>query len=224
MDYTESSPLQWPAGWPRNPVPPHMRSPGVRVAFEKTVGRLLNDLRRLGVSEAHLTLQADMREVQAADPGVALYFTHAGAEHVMACDTYMIGLSNLRSIREVVKALLNAMDAGANAIVKQMLQGLRAGRPRAAAGAGGYTSEPGDHSEEDFSDYHRPNFSAGVDPNIPNATVAGWWHVLGFATPYSGSVKDYEKAYRERVKRAHPDVGGSKEGMALLNAAIAAAR
>jgi len=54
---------------------------------------------------------------------------------------------------------------------------------------------------------------------LPAASSApSWWGPLGL-TSSPASVEDVERAYRDRVKTAHPDVGGSHEAMVALNAA-----
>lgn len=51
--------------------------------------------------------------------------------------------------------------------------------------------------------------------------VQGWWTVLG-VTP-NASRDEINEAYRRKAKSSHPDVGGSAEMMAKINAARDAA-
>lgn len=53
--------------------------------------------------------------------------------------------------------------------------------------------------------------------------VREWWQVLGFDSP-DYPLTDFEAAYKRLALRSHPDVGGSNEQMAALNAAIQQAR
>jgi DnaJ domain len=55
---------------------------------------------------------------------------------------------------------------------------------------------------------------------IPNARVRPWWEVL--AVPQDASRAEIESAFRAMAAKCHPDVGGSNEAMAELNAARAA--
>lgn len=50
-----------------------------------------------------------------------------------------------------------------------------------------------------------------------------WWAVLGFDSP-NRPLAEFEAAYRQKAKAAHPDAGGDNEEMAALNVAIQQAR
>lgn len=60
---------------------------------------------------------------------------------------------------------------------------------------------------------------------LPHATAGQrpWWQVLGLPSA-SVTLAGAESAWREAMKTTHPDVGGSHEKAAALNAAIAEAR
>lgn len=58
---------------------------------------------------------------------------------------------------------------------------------------------------------------------LPETTATAWWDVLGYDSP-NHSLADFEAAYRQKAKSAHPDAGGSNEAMARLNGAIQQAR
>jgi hypothetical protein len=48
-----------------------------------------------------------------------------------------------------------------------------------------------------------------------------WWDVIGVAR--DASIDEITRAYRDRARRLHPDVGGSNDDMAALNGAYAKA-
>jgi hypothetical protein len=65
----------------------------------------------------------------------------------------------------------------------------------------------------------------GARPMLPPPTGMGaqpWWDVLGVASNWP--LEAIEMKYQALAKRAHPDSGGSVDGMAKLNAAIETAR
>jgi len=68
----------------------------------------------------------------------------------------------------------------------------------------------------------RPSPEAEPQPKSepPPINLPEWIRVLGVAK----SLTEAERHYRELIKTAHPDVGGSHDRALRLNAAIAAAR
>lgn len=65
----------------------------------------------------------------------------------------------------------------------------------------------------------------GARPMLPPPVSNGerpWWEVLGVASNWP--LEAIEMKYQVLAKRAHPDAGGTVEGMAILNAAINSAR
>lgn len=58
---------------------------------------------------------------------------------------------------------------------------------------------------------------------LPDTASTAWWIVLGFDSP-NRPLAEFEAAYRQKARTAHPDVGGDNEEMAALNAAIQQAR
>ncbi len=56
----------------------------------------------------------------------------------------------------------------------------------------------------------------------PNGDARHWTEVLGVGR--SASQDDIERSYRHRALNLHPDLGGSSEAMAELNAAVVQAR
>lgn len=62
----------------------------------------------------------------------------------------------------------------------------------------------------------------GFLSTVPAGGDESWWNVLG--VPFDAPLHAAEAAYRERVRTAHPDRGGSDEAMVRLNMAIREAR
>jgi hypothetical protein len=56
---------------------------------------------------------------------------------------------------------------------------------------------------------------------LPPSSVE-WWLVLGLQR--HASIDDVERAFREKARAAHPDVGGSHQAMSMLTEARTAAR
>lgn len=56
----------------------------------------------------------------------------------------------------------------------------------------------------------------------PTGDAESWWNVLG--VPFDAPLHAAEAAYRNLVRKAHPDRGGSDEAMVRLNIAIREAR
>jgi hypothetical protein len=61
-------------------------------------------------------------------------------------------------------------------------------------------------------------------PMLPAADAKKtWWSLLGFANP-PAKVEDAEAKWKERIRDAHPDAGGSANQAAEINAAMDEAR
>lgn len=75
------------------------------------------------------------------------------------------------------------------------------------------------------SDMLERAFSAFEALPAPDAPAKrSWREVLGFGPTSQPDAEDIQFAYRTKVKKAHPDAGGSAEAMHELSEAVSAAR
>lgn len=210
-------PLDWPESWPRTPDSDRKASRFKDIGFGRIRDELLMEFERLGAD--HLTLSTDIPTTsyglpranarEPDDPGVAVYFQWAGKPHVIACDQYDFCWENMRAIGKSVEALRTIERHGASSILERAVSGFHA--------LPGSAEEP----EE--------------EPPAP------WWDVLEVDVSSFGVtieqvtsdkrhamrkplLKLVELKWKQRVKTAHPDQGGSQEEMAELNRALAEAR
>lgn len=121
-------PLSWPTGWKRTAA--HQRRPAMFSKRVETVGsqwkrkerlsigdgleRLTGELARLGarriVISSNLRLRGDglpyaQQAKQLSDPGVAVYFTLAGAPRALACDRWDSAAENMAAIAGHIDAI-----------------------------------------------------------------------------------------------------------------------
>lgn len=59
-------------------------------------------------------------------------------------------------------------------------------------------------------------------PDVSSATNDSWWNVLGVDP--NASIDEIEKAYKQKAKEAHPDMGGSNDAFIKLTNALEQAR
>lgn len=197
----EAYPLQWPAGWKRT-EPNRRSSSNYKVLFGRARDEVLRELRLMrGVMSSTIVISsnipvrrdglpyADSREP--ADPGIAVYWDER-KEWIAAKACYRI------------EARVIACDAWKTTRENMRAIGLAIGALRMLERTGA----------SEILDRAFTGFAA-----LPAARSApSWWGPLGF-TSAPASVEDVERAYREKVKTAHPDVGGSHEAMIALNGA-----
>jgi hypothetical protein len=195
-----SYPLQWPAGWPREPL---RTSAPYKVSIMEAVDRLQASLRLLGAQAGSVVISTNVPPrnaigtprndgTEVADPGVAVYWTtRRHGERVMACDRWNSVRSNVRAIGLAVDGLRAIDRAGASQILERAYSAFGALPP-----------------------------ASSVPPVRP------WWEVLGLpkeALSFATLVM-IEAQYRELAAKAHPDRGGSDVAMAELNRARDEAR
>lgn len=115
----EPFPLQWPDGWPRTPADQRARlGVGAKTLYESTRS-LLRQVSMLaptplGAPRIKPVLTSDLPASPdglplpgsfAEDPGVAVYWTWRGVEHVIACDRWMYAADNIRAVAKTVHLL-----------------------------------------------------------------------------------------------------------------------
>lgn len=214
----DSYPLDWPEHWPRTrPIRRRMSRFSEKLSFQRIRDDLFHSLELLGAS--HVTLSTEIpltitglpmaRHRQPDDPGAAVYFSWHGKPYVIACDQYALTWENMRAISKTLDAMRAIERHGASSILERAVSG--------------FTALP-------------PSSNEPAEPPRPP-----WWEVLGIdllglGTSGQDLANDpkhpmrapvlhlVELLWRQKVKYAHPDRGGSVEAMATLNRAIADAR
>lgn len=187
-------PLAWPAGWKRKHAGAR-RAGAYKVTAEQARRDLLEGLRKLGAKESSIVISSNVAAFSSRapeDPGIAVYWIGAdGREQVIACDKWTTIAANLRSIGLAVEALRALQRCGASEIMERAFRGFAALPPAS---------------------------SADLPPAKPSRP---WRVVFGFPpepTPWLTPAV-MEARWRELVKGAHPDQGGSAEQLAELERA-----
>jgi hypothetical protein len=208
--------LIWPEHWPRTRPGSRRQARFGQFSFGRSRDDLVAELRRLGAS--HVTLCCDVpvrhdglpyaNSSEPADPGIAVRFHWRGKPYEIACDSYTRARDNLRAVAKTVEAMRAIERHGASQLLERALSSFTALPP----GKDGVSQPP-----------RRP-----------------WWEVLGLPT-FEGMtfheiagdpkhalrvhlLKLAEVIYRDKIRSAHPDKGGSPEEMIALNLAIQQAR
>jgi len=106
-DTVTAWPLYWPTGWPRSTAHGSAYNFRPTTLFHQ-VQAVLDELRRLGVSEEDIVVSTNLRtrpdgipyskQPKADDPGVAVWFSLDGVERVLACDRWSKVEHNMRAI------------------------------------------------------------------------------------------------------------------------------
>lgn len=208
---TNSYPLKWPDGWPRNKKLNHYGTQ-FKTTLDKSRSRLYFEMEKLNSSSVvissnlELTMRGEFRgdkaRMQISDPGVAVYFSRRGKQYVMARDAYNNVFDNFHSIVLAVEALRSLERHGGGQMLEKAFDGFTA------------LPEPGNAS------HRRP-----------------WWKVFDLPSDPATALQcssrldkmmllDHcEKIYRRLAMAVHPDrPGGSHDQMAELTAAITKAR
>lgn len=198
-------PLQWPDNWPRTPA--EQRPDGrFRLSLTMAVRELQRELFRLGATDAVITSDLPVKgdgtpyaDGRASDPGIAVWFTLDGAEHVLACDRWTDAADNLRAIGCSIEALRGLKRWGAADLVNRAFTGFRA-LPAGTPPQRGW--------REVFGPY--PELTPAVVKKMSEDQRANL-------------VAHLRLLHRERIRTAHPDGGGSDAAAAELNVALDAA-
>lgn len=201
---TTAYPLAWPDGWPRTPAQQRKSRFQIRASFDTARRKLYDELKRLGASSAVISCnlalridgqhRVDQSEALLADPGVAIYFALDGRPMVMASDRYETCAANLRSVGLAVEYLRGLERHGGGHMMARAFGGFAQLPPPEGAAA---------PAERPWREIFSP-LPDGLDKADLLAIV--------------------ERRFRDKARTAHPDQGGSNEGMIVLNAALARAR
>lgn len=107
-----SNPLEWPPGRHRTRARERRRAL-FRVTRYRALQELREELGRLKVDEARITLDLALRRAddlplasarEPQDPGVAVYYTRRGRDHVLACDQFLAVGDNVAAIARTIGA------------------------------------------------------------------------------------------------------------------------
>jgi hypothetical protein len=199
-------PLQWPPGWTRTDADKRERAL-FRVSLSDAITDLLYDLRLMGAANVVVTsdLPTSSKGLpyssgKAEDPGIVVWCVIDGSERAFACDRWTTPAANLRAIGKTVEALRKIGDWGAADMVSRAFSGFAALPP-----------------------------PAGAESAAPTTAPRGWRVIFGkdITDAYEMRLVDKAKTletirlrYRQAMKVDHPDVGGTHERAAELNAAL----
>jgi hypothetical protein len=121
-------PLRWPAGWPRTVK----RKPGspYKVTFFQAYEEARAEMRRFHGIGVVISTDVPLRrdglpyaDGDPPDPGVAVYFTRAGKEYVIACDLYERVRFNMRAVGLVLEAMRAIERSGATHLLDRAFSG-----------------------------------------------------------------------------------------------------
>jgi len=128
----ESYPLEWPDGWPRTK---RYKSARYHTEFGKALRDLVGELRRFKathiVVSSNVPTKGDGLPYANAgtkrydDTGVAVYFTVAGNQQVVACDRWDHVKDNLRAVGLTINALRMIERTGATEILERAFRGFK---------------------------------------------------------------------------------------------------
>lgn len=211
-------PLDWPESWPRTPWNLQKDSRFKKHTFGVMSDELTAELDRFGAD--HVVLSTDISLTRLGTPrynagepddsGVAVYYQWRGKPFVVACDQYHRCWENIRAITKTIEAMRAIERHGASSLLERAVSGFSA----------------------------LPPASGPIAPEPPKPP---WWEVLAVdLSPWGTTPEELandsrhpmrapilrlvELMWKQRVKAAHPDLGGSTEEMTSLNIAIADAR
>jgi hypothetical protein len=191
-------PLQWPPTWTRAKF---RQAPKFIARFAQDRDSVIRQLKMRGGSHVVITSDLPIRmdglpyaNATCSDPGIAIYWVEKGHEHVIACDRWRTAAQNLRAIELSLEAMRGIARWGTNELVERTFAGF------AALPAG---------KQEPTRRHWREVFG------VEEGSWSSW-------TPRD-QLAFVKAKHRALIRQAHPDVGGSHEAAAELNAALAEA-
>lgn len=136
-----SYPLAWPEGWKRTPDHQRRTYGPFKTTFDRARQQLVAEVQRLGgrdlVISSWLAIRndgmpyADQARRRIDDPGVAIYFTKANRQMVMARDAFSSVHDNLRSIGLAIEHLRGLERHGGSTMMDRAFEGFAALPPPA---------------------------------------------------------------------------------------------
>ena len=133
---TEAYPLYWPDGWPRTPWDKrrHLQSAHNRPGWDRSVRRIFEEIRRMGVTHPVLSTNQPLRRDglpyatprRIDDPGAALYFTRDDRQLVMAQDRFVHIDDNIRSLALAIEGMRQMERHGGATMMDKAFSGFAA--------------------------------------------------------------------------------------------------
>lgn len=128
---TESSPLKWPNGWPRNQKPEISNfKPG---SIHQGGVDITRELELMGARNVVINSNMQYRQdglpytrQNVTDTGVAVYFTLKGKQQCVPCDRWVRLEENMRAIAKTIDALRGIERWGAKEMVDAAFEGFKA--------------------------------------------------------------------------------------------------
>jgi hypothetical protein len=130
---TEAFPLQWPNGWRREPQPVRSRfgSYNSKPTIAASTNQIVREMDLFGgvdiIISTNLKLKLDglpySRQPEPNDQGVAVYFTYAGEQKVIACDSFDKIGCNLWAIAKTIEAMRGIERWGCSEIITKAFTG-----------------------------------------------------------------------------------------------------
>lgn len=187
-------PLVWPNGWPRTP------------GRDRKPARFRSYRSNLEIREASRRLDQEMRLIKADDGW--LISSNAplrgdGLPSQRAADPQDSGVAVYFKLRGAARVLACDRYRSLSDNVYAIALHIKALRAIDRYGVGSL--------DQAFAGYFA----------LPANTAADWRAVFGFSLEQRVSKADIEDAYRQMVRSAHPDTGGSHDAMARLGEAKA---
>jgi hypothetical protein len=235
-------PLQWPPGWDRT-----SRQDREVARFRIGMADALDDLlHELDLLDAHsVVITSDLpvsgrtglpyANGRADDPGVAVWCVVGGKERVFACDRWDEPADNVRAIGKTIEALRGIERWGAADMVTRAFQGFAALPPAPVAPDVPRNACPDCTNGDDDMPADRTACKTCNGDGVIAQTLAPatgqrpWRAVLGFgpgliASPLRafgpGARRRIRDVYRQAMKVAHPDSGGTHARATELNVAL----
>ena len=193
---TSAYPLAWPEGWKRTSDGARKNYGPFKTTFDKARRELYDELRKLGAQSVTVSSNIPLRlDGHPRSDSARRTISDPGVA------VYFM----LRG-----RQMVMARDVFWNVHDNLRSIGLAIEHLRGMERHGG-----GDMMERAFE-----GFASIAAPGAQK----GWREILGIPPNGAVTIEIAESQYRQRAKRAHPDMGGSQEAMAELNAAIDEAR
>lgn len=203
-DEIQAYPLTWPAGWKRTRNPERSKfgkrkqhatysySVKDRITIGEAVRDLLDELRKMGVSENKVIISTNLKlrldglpysqQKEPSDAGVSVWWKKGEVNRVIALDKYDRIADNIYAVAKTIEALRGIDRWGSGEILERTF--------------------------------------TGFDALPPPATTEGWWQVFGVGAFEKSDY--VEEVYKKARWKAHPDQGGSSEQFQKVQDAWAA--
>jgi hypothetical protein len=182
----KSFPLSWPDGWKRTKSRTRaaFKNYGNRMSVAVAVGRVIGELKRMGVPDWNVILSTNIElrldgmprsDREPSDPGAAVYWKRKPTDRLMkviAIDRYDRVADNLAAIAATLEAMRTVERHGGAEVMERQFLGFAA---------------------------------------LPEKASSPWREVLGIPSEQAPTAELIQSRYRALVKVHHPDVGGKED-------------